>query len=112
MIDLYLRAESEQQATDLLTQAGLLTQVLAEIDGDTVISEAGYQPAEGVTYDPIGVIYEPGTYDEAGEEITAPVALEGWHVNVRTADPLTEEQAETLLPIVLQEPNKPVRVFG
>lgn len=112
MTDLYLRAESEQQATDLLTQAGLLKEVFAEIDGDTVISEAGLTPTEGVTYDPIGVIYEPGTYDEEGNEITAPVAKEGWHANVRLAGELSEDQAELLLPIVLQEPDTPVRIFG
>ena len=31
--------------------------------------------------DIIGTIYEPGTYDAEGVEITPPVALNGWHVN-------------------------------
>ena len=31
--------------------------------------------------DIIGTIYEPGTYDEHGEELTPAVALPGWHVN-------------------------------
>lgn len=31
--------------------------------------------------DPVGVLYDPGTYDDDGSETTPPVALEGWHVN-------------------------------
>ncbi len=33
--------------------------------------------------DVIGVIYEGGEWDAEGNPITPPVALEGWHVNVR-----------------------------
>lgn len=32
-------------------------------------------------YDIIGTLYEPGTYDAEGNELTAPVAKPGWHVN-------------------------------
>lgn len=32
--------------------------------------------------DTIGVIYKGGAWDAEGNQITAPVALEGWHVNV------------------------------
>lgn len=31
--------------------------------------------------DPIGVMYTPGTYDAQGSQLTAPVAIDGWHVN-------------------------------
>lgn len=33
-------------------------------------------------YDVIGIIYTPGKYDEEGRELLAPIALEGFHVNV------------------------------
>lgn len=104
--DLYLRADTEQDAIGALTQAGLLH--LAETgDGETAL-----QPVDGVTYDPIGIIYEPGTYDEKGKEVKAPVALEGWHANIRLVTELTQEQADVLAPVTLAEPNQPVRVFG
>lgn len=31
--------------------------------------------------DPVGTIYTPGTYDSSGNQLTAPVAQTGWHVN-------------------------------
>lgn len=33
--------------------------------------------------DVIGIIYEGGEWDAEGNTITPPVALEGWHVNIR-----------------------------
>lgn len=36
------------------------------------------------TFDVLGTLYEPGTYDpETGEELTPPVPLEGFHVNAK-----------------------------
>ena len=41
--------------------------------------------------DVVGTIYDPGTYDEEGNELTPPVPHEGWHVNAKWngAVPLT-----------------------
>jgi len=36
--------------------------------------------------DTLGVIYTGGSWDEEGNEIEAPVAEDGWHVNLRCLD--------------------------
>ena len=54
--------------------------------------------------DVIGTIYEGGTYDEQGEVITPPVALDGWHVNTMGLAP---EAWDEFLVVV----NSPARVF-
>lgn len=54
--------------------------------------------------DIVGTIYSPGTYDEEGNELTPPVAQEGYHVNVVELTPDLESY--------LIEPNTPSRVFA
>lgn len=54
--------------------------------------------------DVIGTIYEGGTYDEQGEVITPPVALDGFHVNTMALAP---EAWDSYLVVV----NSPVRIF-
>ena len=45
-------------------------------------ADYGWQTASLVhALDPIGMLYDPGTADAQGNELTPPVALEGWHVN-------------------------------
>lgn len=55
-------------------------------------------------FDIIGTLYEPGTYDAEGNEITAPVALPGWHVN--SPEPVEGWEAYAVTP------NAPRRVFA
>lgn len=43
-----------------------------------------------MTHDIIGPLYNPGQYDAEGNEISPPVLLPGWHVNI-TPDDLTPE---------------------
>jgi hypothetical protein len=54
--------------------------------------------------DPVGVIYEGGTYDEEGEVIDPPLALDGYHVNTMGLAP---EAWDEFLVVV----NSPARVF-
>lgn len=69
-------------------------------------AENGWRTASLVhALDPIGVLYDPGTYDEEGNEITPPVAMEGWHVN------FIGELPEAALPYVLT-PVNPRVVFA
>lgn len=103
--DLHIRADSEQQANDLLAQAELHTHI---VDDDY----EGFSPAEGVNIDTIGLIFEGGEYDEEGEEISPPVQVDGWHINLRLREPLSEEQETVLGPILIDCPNKPVRMWG
>ena len=55
--------------------------------------------------DPVGVIITPGTYDIEGNELTAPVPLAGWHVNLIGALPDAAVQ-------YIVTPVTPVRVFA
>lgn len=57
-----------------------------------------------ITIDVIGTLYNPGTYDAQGNELTAPVALPGWHVN--TSYPVSAWAAKRVTPAT------PRRVFG
>jgi hypothetical protein len=38
---------------------------------------------EGVSVSEVGqIVDQPGTYDEEGNQLTAPTFIEGWHVNI------------------------------
>ena len=104
--DLYLRADSEQAANDALAAAGLHEFVS---HGDY----EGFVPAEGVTLHTVGTLYEGGTFDENGDVLEPPVAMDGWHVNVRLREPLTPEQEAALDGLILDPaPTFPAVVFG
>lgn len=55
--------------------------------------------------DPVGAIYTPGTVDAQGNQLTAPVAVPGWHVNL-----IGELPPEAVQYAV--EPVTPMRVFA
>ena len=46
--------------------------------------------------DILGILYEPGTYDEEGNELTPPTPLEGFHVN--TLEPLKDCDEYLVIP--------------
>ena len=56
--------------------------------------------------DIIGTIYEGGEYDDEGNVIVAPVAIEGYHVNMIGPVP------EAFEAFVIERPNSPYRVFA
>ena len=71
---------------------------------------APYTDAEGHCtiphIDVIGLIYEGGEYDSEGNVIVAPVAIDGWHVNLPGPDvPEGWEQ------YVIPTPNTPHRIY-
>jgi hypothetical protein len=100
-MDLYLKFDSEAQANEYL-----YTQVPTEFDEDGE-PIAWYSQANFANIDVIGVITEGGEWDEDGKAIVEPVALDGWHVNVR----LVGEDGSTLEPFMV-EPAAPRRVWG
>jgi len=59
---------------------------------------------EKAMIDILGTIYEPGTYDEEGNELTPPTPLPGYHVNAVCSIP-------AFLPFIIT-PTTPTRVFG
>jgi hypothetical protein len=100
-MDLYLRFSDEAQATEYL-----YTQVPTEWDEEGEPT-AWVSQANFANMDVIGTIFEGGEWDAEGNVITQPVALDGWHVNVR----LVGEDGSALEPFMV-EPEHPRRVWG
>jgi hypothetical protein len=100
--DYYLKFTDETQANSVL-----YTEVPTAWDEDGEVTETEPRP-NYANIDTIGTIYEGGEWDEDGEVVTEPVALEGWHVNVRL---VAGEDAEALQEYAVT-PSAPRRVWG
>jgi len=98
--DYFLKCESRAQANTLLESAGL-----------QVASDDGYMPADGVSIYHVGVISTGGEWDEEGNEIVPPVTIDGWHVNLRLREELTEDQLAVLAGSLVT-PDTPRVIFG
>ncbi len=95
--DYYLRAADESTADAALAAAGLLA------DG---------KPTEGVSLSVIGTIYVGGQCGPEGEVLAEPVALPGWHINMRLTRELTSAEAFVLAGVLIDAPTSPVRVWA
>jgi hypothetical protein len=100
MTDLYLKFSDEAEANSVLMQ-----KIVTSVEDDVVTGF--YEIPRYANIDTIGIIYEGGEYGADGEVITEPVALEGWHVNVRVIG----EDATLLEPFAVV-PTSPRRVWG
>ena len=96
--DLYLKFTDEAESTSVLYT---LYPATLDEDGATVSEE--YTKPNYTNIDVIGTLY-----DTPVEKDTAPVALDGWHVNVRVVD---GEDLEALAPYAVV-PTVPRRVWG
>lgn len=87
MTDYFLRAVDEPALQTALQAAGLYS------------AETGYVEAS-LTHglDIVGVIVHPGTYDENGNQLTAPIVREGFHANLRL---LSGDLPESLSSLVI-----------
>lgn len=82
--------ENAAKAAELLYE---LTETVLDPDtGEQVVQGTGeWAVAKGVSIDHIGpIIITPGTYDEAGNVLTAPVLDTRHHANIRLGPPATE----------------------
>ena len=104
--DYYLRGPDRDTTNAALLAAGLTVEYTE--DGET-----RRMPAEGVNLSTIGTIYEGGQWDANGNQLTAPVALPGWHVNMRLERELTGDELAALGGLVVApEPGTPYRVWA
>jgi hypothetical protein len=101
MSDFYLKFTDEAQA-----QSVLYTEVPTAWDDEGEPTEWEPKP-NYANIDTIGVIYEGGEWDDEGNVITEPAALQGWHVNVRVVD-----EDPTPLEEFAVIPTTPRRVWG
>ena len=75
----FFRFTDEAAAIAVLQQAGYY--VPEETVGEEVIP-AHYKTADlGWALDVVGVILQPGTYDDDGNELTPPTPTPGFHIN-------------------------------
>lgn len=95
--DYYLRGADEAATTAALAVAGLLVDVAA---------------AEGVSLSVIGTIYEGGQYGAEGEVLAEPVAIPGWHINLRLERELTAAETSALAGLLIDPPATPIRVWA
>ncbi|NUA26094.1 hypothetical protein [Cupriavidus basilensis] len=104
--DYFLRGVDRDTTRAALLAAGLIVE-------HTEGGETARVPAAGVNLSTIGTIYEGGEWDAAGNVITPPVAVPGWHVNLRLERPLTAGETAALRSIVVApEPGSPYRVWA
>ncbi|MGT2507924.1 hypothetical protein [Cupriavidus basilensis] len=104
--DYYLRGVDRDTTRAALLAAGLTVEYTE--DGET-----HRMPVEGVNLSTIGTIYEGGQWDANGIQVTAPVALPGWHVNMRLERELTVDELAALGDLVVApEPGTPYRVWA
>lgn len=87
MFDYYLRAP-DQTTFDSALQASRLTEA---------------------AIDCIGPIHRVTGTTANGEPVVQ--VIEGYHVNLRTAEPLTDTEAKALASLLIPEPAEPVRVW-
>lgn len=105
--DYYLRGVDRDTTRAALLAAGLTVEYT---DQDGVAQHA---PSDGVNLSSIGTIYEGGAWDAEGKLVTAPLAVPGWHVNLRLERPLTAGEAAALGDLVVApEPGTPYRVWA
>jgi hypothetical protein len=100
--DFYLKFDSEAQAESVL-----YTEVPTKWDEDGNVLETEPR-ANYANIDVLGTLYEGGEWDEDGVVISEPVALEGWHVNVR----VVEGEDGEVLEAYEVHPTLPRRVWG
>lgn len=98
MIDVYLKFDSEAAAN-----AVLYTVHPAVVGEDGAEVSPAYTTPNYANIDTLGIIYERNADPEA-----APVALPGWHVNVRVVG---DEDAAALAPFAVH-PTQPRRVWA
>lgn len=105
--DLYLKFESEEQMRSVLFEK--VPTEWDRTDPENPVATAWEERQLFRNTDILGIIYKGGSWDEEGNEVEAPVALEGFHCNVRA---LPGESVDALEPYKIETPNSPERVWA
>lgn len=104
-MDKYLKFTDEAEAKSVLYR---IEGAVAADPENGIEAQEGYEVANYANIDTIGIIYTGGEWDEEGNVITEPVAMDGWHVNVRVVAGEDASALELYAVIV----NTPMRVWG
>lgn len=103
MTDFYLKFKDEAEANSVLYT---VTPEVTDEEGK-VVTEAVSKP-NYANIDVLGIIYEPQEPSGVTDEPVAPVALDGWHVNVRAVG----DENTSVLQQYSVSPSTPIRVWG
>lgn len=102
--DYWIKAADQDSWLTQARAAGIIMDI-PNIDGVVVTV-----PITGVNIDEIGTIYTLGEYtynpDGSINVIVAPVAIPGYHVNIRTSIPINTSELS-----IIDKPNYPYRVW-
>jgi len=104
--DLYLKFADEAEMRSVLFE-----QVPTEwdrSDPENPVATAWEERQLFRNTDILGIICKGGSWDEEGTEVEAPVALEGFHCNVRAVG----ESVDALELYKIETPNSPERVWA
>lgn len=104
MNDLYLKFDSEAQAKSVLYR---MEGAIAADSETGIEAKDGYEVGNYANIDVIGTIYESQVITDP-DNLPEPVALDGWHVNVRV---VAGEDDTSLVPYSIV-PTQPRRVWG
>ena len=100
----FYKFADEAEWRKVAEQIGVFSVVLDE-DGKEVGQWSCYTPDWAI--DVVGIIYDPGTYDADGNELTPPVPHDGYHVNAKWK----EGQVPSALSSYVTTPASALRVF-
>jgi hypothetical protein len=109
--DFMLRFSTEAEANTVLYRQGNiqdLEQELAPVGSERPAPVIPEIVPKFRNIDTIGVIYQGGEWDADGNVLVEPIALPGWHVNVRALDGENTEGLEAFE----VHPESPVRVWA
>ena len=104
----FLRFVNEDLCKAALEPAGAYIPPVVDPDDSSRMLRPGQyvNAGHGWACDVVGVIYDPATYDEDGNELTPAVPHPGWHVNY------SGDMPESLKAYLISpEPATPHRVF-
>jgi len=108
--DLMLKFADEAEAKlNLYDKVAIAWEPNDDPEAERVATDWEYRP-KFRNIDTLGVIYNGGSWDAEGNEVEAPVAQPGWHVNVRCLEGETSEHLDAFL--VDPTPATPRRVWA
>lgn len=106
--DYYLKFASEEEAKQNLYDK--VATAWDNSDPENPVETEWEERPRFRNIDVLGTIYNGGSWDEEGNELEAPVAEPGWHVNLRCLEGETSEHLDAFL--VDPTPATPRRVWA
>ena len=102
--DYWIRTTDQEEWITQAKEAGILVESV-DLENNPILV-----PIQGINIDVIGTIYTPGEYtyepDGSMTEVKEPVAIPGFHVNIRSENEINTDNISVITP-----PKNPARVW-